>query len=63
MGRDLTRAWAPAQTPRQEGAEDAEEIEEVLRGGMVFVTAGEGGGTGTGTVVRIAGTQALTIVC
>ena len=37
--------------PRSAGAREdhAEEIEEVLKGAdMVFVTAGEGGGTGTG---------------
>src|SRR5215208_3845745 len=43
----------------KQAAEDhADEIEEVLRGAdMVFVTAGEGGGTGTGgapVVARIA---------
>ena len=54
-------ASAPAPTPRsgKKAAEDhAEEIEDVLRGAdMVFVTAGEGGGTGTGgapVVARIA---------
>ena len=60
---------APAPTPRSasKAAEDhAEEIEEVLKGAdMVFVTAGEGGGTGTGgapVVARIAkGLGALTI--
>jgi cell division protein FtsZ len=51
----------------KKAAEDhAEEIEEVLKGAdMVFVTAGEGGGTGTGgapVVARIArGLGALTI--
>ncbi|WP_313818493.1 cell division protein FtsZ, partial [Citricoccus sp.] len=43
---------------RQAAEDHAEEIEEVLRGAdMVFVTAGEGGGTGTGgapVVARIA---------
>ena len=54
-------ASAPAPTPRsaRQAAEDhADEIEEVLKGAdMVFVTAGEGGGTGTGgapVVARIA---------
>jgi cell division protein FtsZ len=54
-------ASAPGLTPRSavKAAEDhAEEIAEVLRGAdMVFVTAGEGGGTGTGgapVVARIA---------
>ena len=52
---------APAPTPRsaRKAADDhAEEIEEVIKGAdMVFVTAGEGGGTGTGgapVVARIA---------
>ena len=51
----------PAPTPRSgaRAAEDhADEIEEVIKGAdMVFVTAGEGGGTGTGgapVVARIA---------
>ena len=51
----------PAPTPRwgRKAAEDhADEIEEVIKGAdMVFVTAGEGGGTGTGgapVVARIA---------
>ena len=51
----------PAPTPRwvRRAAEDhADEIEEVIKGAdMVFVTAGEGGGTGTGgapVVARIA---------
>ena len=60
---------APAADPEvgRRAAEDhAEEIEEVLRGAdMVFVTAGEGGGTGTGgapVVARIAKSMgALTV--
>ena len=51
-------ASAPAPTPRsgRKAAEDAkDEIEELLRGAdMVFVTAGEGGGTGTGGAPVVA---------
>ena len=48
------------------GIDHTEEIEEVLRGSdMVFVTAGEGGGTGTGgapVIAKIAkGLGALTV--
>jgi cell division protein FtsZ len=54
IGRELTRGLGAGAN-----AEDhADEIEEVLKGAdMVFVTAGEGGGTGTGgapVVARIA---------
>jgi len=59
--RELTRGLGAGANPEvgMKAAEDhAEEIEEVLRGAdMVFVTAGEGGGTGTGgapVVARIA---------
>ncbi len=69
VGRDLTRGLGAGADPEvgSRAAEDhAAEIEEVLRGAdMVFVTAGEGGGTGTGgapVVARIArGLGALTI--
>ncbi len=69
IGRDLTRglgAGADPEVGRQAAEDHAEEIEDVLRGAdMVFVTAGEGGGTGTGgapVVARIArGLGALTI--
>jgi len=61
IGRDLTRGLGAGANPEvgRGAAEDhAEEIEEVLKGAdMVFVTAGEGGGTGTGgapVVARIA---------
>jgi cell division protein FtsZ len=61
VGRDLTRGLGAGADPEvgKRAAEDhAEEIEDVLRGAdMVFVTAGEGGGTGTGgapIVARIA---------
>ncbi|GAA4717326.1 cell division protein FtsZ [Promicromonospora umidemergens] len=61
VGRELTRGLGAGADPEvgKKAAEDhAEEIEDVLRGAdMVFVTAGEGGGTGTGgapVVARIA---------
>ncbi len=61
VGRDLTRGLGAGADPEvgKKATEDhAEEIEEVIRGAdMVFVTAGEGGGTGTGgapVVARIA---------
>lgn len=61
IGRDLTRglgAGADPEVGRQAAEDHEEEITEVLRGAdMVFVTAGEGGGTGTGgapVVARIA---------
>ena len=69
VGRELTRglgAGADPEVGRKAAEDHAEEIEEVIRGAdMVFVTAGEGGGTGTGgapVVARIARTLgALTI--
>ncbi|MBK8460344.1 MAG: cell division protein FtsZ [Micropruina sp.] len=61
IGRDLTRGLGAGADPdkgRQAANDHADEIEEVLKGAdMVFVTAGEGGGTGTGgapVVARIA---------
>ncbi len=61
VGRELTRGLGAGADPEvgKRAAEDhTEEIEDVLRGAdMVFVTAGEGGGTGTGgapVVARIA---------
>ena len=61
IGRELTRGLGAGANPEvgHQAAEDhADEIEEVLKGAdMVFVTAGEGGGTGTGgapVVARIA---------
>ncbi|WP_435299885.1 cell division protein FtsZ [Timonella sp. A28] len=61
VGRELTRGLGAGADPEvgKKAAEDHEdEIQEVLRGAdMVFVTAGEGGGTGTGgapVVARIA---------
>lgn len=69
VGRELTRGLGAGANPEvgRKAAEDhREEIEEVLKGAdMVFVTAGEGGGTGTGgapVVANIARTLgALTI--
>jgi cell division protein FtsZ len=69
VGRDSTRGLGAGADPEvgRKAAEDAkEEIEELLRGAdMVFVTAGEGGGTGTGgapVVASIARKQgALTV--
>jgi len=69
IGRDLTRGLGAGADPdvgRQAAEDHADEIEEVMKGAdMVFVTAGEGGGTGTGgapVVARIArGLGALTI--
>ncbi|GEK20616.1 cell division protein FtsZ [Cellulomonas xylanilytica] len=61
VGRELTRGLGAGADPEvgKKAAEDhKDEIEDVLRGAdMVFVTAGEGGGTGTGgapVVARIA---------
>ena len=52
IGRELTRGLGAGANPDvgARAAEDhADEIEEVIKGAdMVFVTAGEGGGTGTG---------------
>jgi len=61
VGRDLTRglgAGADPEIGRRAAEDHQEEIEQALAGAdMVFVTAGEGGGTGTGgapVVARIA---------
>ena len=52
IGRELTRGLGAGSDPevgRQAAEEHREEIEEVLKGAdMVFITAGKGGGTGTG---------------
>src|SRR6476646_11395478 len=69
IGREVTRglgAGAAPEVGRQAADDHRDEIEEVLKGAdMVFVTAGEGGGTGTGgapIVAEIArGLGALTI--
>jgi cell division protein FtsZ len=58
VGRELTRGLGAGANPEvgSKAAEDhREEIEEVLKGAdMVFVTAGEGGGTGTGGAPVVA---------
>jgi cell division protein FtsZ len=58
VGRELTRGLGAGANPDvgMKAAEDhREEIEEVLKGAdMVFVTAGEGGGTGTGGAPVVA---------
>ncbi|MGO8966593.1 cell division protein FtsZ [Mycobacterium sp.] len=58
VGRESTRGLGAGADPEvgKKAAEDAkDEIEELLRGAdMVFVTAGEGGGTGTGGAPVVA---------
>ena len=61
IGSDLTRGLGSGSNPdlgRQAAMEDADKIKSILRGSdMVFITAGAGGGTGTGAapvVARIA---------
>jgi cell division protein FtsZ len=69
IGRQLTRGLGAGSDPevgRQAAIEHLEEIEEVLKGAdMVFITAGKGGGTGTGGAPIVAevakGLGALTI--
>ncbi|BAI80083.1 cell division protein FtsZ [Deferribacter desulfuricans SSM1] len=58
LGTKLTRGLGAGGNPeigRKAAVEDAEAIEEALRGAdMVFITAGMGGGTGTGAAPVIA---------
>lgn len=58
VGRELTRGLGAGADPskgRQAAEDHAEDIEEALKGAdMVFVTAGEGGGTGTGAAPIVA---------
>jgi cell division protein FtsZ len=58
VGRELTRGLGAGADPdvgRQAADDHRDEIEEVLKGAdMVFVTAGEGGGTGTGGAPVVA---------
>jgi len=61
IGRELTRGLGAGADPavgRQAAEDHIEELRDVLKGSdMVFVTAGEGGGTGTGgapVVARVA---------
>ena len=69
LGRELTRGLGAGSDPevgRQAAEEHVDEIREALSGAdMVFITAGEGGGTGTGgapVVAEVAkGSGALTI--
>ncbi|CAN5729563.1 cell division protein FtsZ [soil metagenome] len=69
VGRELTRGLGAGSDPefgRRAAEEQRDEIEEVLKcADMIFVTSGEGGGTGTGGAPVIAeiskGLGALTI--
>ncbi|ERJ12832.1 cell division protein FtsZ [Haloplasma contractile] len=69
IGKELTRGLGAGANPdigRQAAEESHEDLEEVLDGAdMVFVTAGMGGGTGTGSAPVIAqiskATGALTV--
>ncbi|MGH8875414.1 MAG: cell division protein FtsZ [Acidimicrobiia bacterium] len=58
MGREITRGLGAGANPevgRAAAEAHRQEIEEVLKGAdMVFVTAGEGGGTGTGGAPIVA---------
>ena len=58
IGRELTRGLGAGSDPevgQQAAEEHREEIEEVLKGAdMVFITAGKGGGTGTGGAPVVA---------
>jgi len=58
VGRQLTRGLGAGSDPeigRVAAEEHREEIEEVLKGAdMIFITAGEGGGTGTGASPVVA---------
>ncbi|MGI9600887.1 MAG: cell division protein FtsZ [Acidimicrobiales bacterium] len=69
IGRELTRGLGAGSDPeigRQAAEANSDDIEQVLAGAdMVFITAGEGGGTGTGAAPVVAeiakGLGALTI--
>lgn len=58
IGRKLTKGLGAGASPeigKQAAMDSVSEIEEVLRGAdMVFITAGEGGGTGTGAAPIVA---------
>src|SRR6266576_3778547 len=58
LGRETTRGLGAGSDPevgRSATHEHADEIEEILKGAdMVFITAGEGGGTGTGGAPVVA---------
>jgi cell division protein FtsZ len=72
IGRQLTRGLGAGSDPeigRQAAEDHRDEIEEVLKGSdMVFITLGEGGGTGTGggpvvaEVAKSAGALTIAIV-
>lgn len=69
IGRDITRGRGAGSKPeigRQAAIEDREEIARALEGSdMVFITAGMGGGTGTGAspvVAEIAKEQGILVV-
>ncbi len=69
IGRDLTRGLGAGSDPevgRQAAESHSDDLQEVMKGAdMVFITAGEGGGTGTGgapVIAKVAkGLGALTI--
>src|SRR5216117_3901588 len=58
IGRDTTRGLGAGSNPevgRRASDEHRDEIEEIIKGAdMVFITAGEGGGTGTGGAPVVA---------
>src|SRR5262245_3778219 len=58
IGRETTRGLGAGSNPevgRRAADEHRDEIEEILKGAdMVFITAGEGGGTGTGGAPIVA---------
>src|SRR5207237_9405524 len=58
IGRDLTQGLGSGSDPeigRQAAEEDYDELRQELRGAdMVFVAAGEGGGTGSGAAPVVA---------
>jgi cell division protein FtsZ len=58
IGRETTRGLGAGSNPdvgRQAAEEHRDEVEEILKGAdMVFITAGEGGGTGTGGAPIVA---------
>ena len=72
IGRQLTRGLGAGSDPeigRLAAEEHRDEIEEVLKGAdMVFITAGKGGGTGTGgapvvaTVAKTGGALTIGVV-
>ena len=72
IGRDLTRGLGAGSDPevgRTAAEAHHEEIDEIIKGSdMVFITAGEGGGTGTGAapviaeITRAAGALAIGVV-